>query len=133
PAFGKTRTERSNALFRGGLTIQTTLDPKAQKAAHKAMKRNVSKTSKIVGSLASVQPGTGKVRAMVVSRDYTTRLKAKKKQLNFNTAVDRAHGGGKGTQFGSNAKAFTLAAALDDGIPLGYEINAPGSLSNVGP
>ncbi|MQA05772.1 MAG: PASTA domain-containing protein [Streptosporangiales bacterium] len=131
PAFGSTRTARSNLLFSGGLTIKTSLDPKAQRQAHKAMRRNVAKRSHIVGSLASVQPGTGKVRAMVVSRDFTTNKSPKRKQLNFNTAVDRAHGGGLGTQFGSNAKPFTLAAALQDGIPLGFEIQAPGSLSNM--
>ncbi|MQA79470.1 MAG: PASTA domain-containing protein [Streptosporangiales bacterium] len=132
PAFGKTRTDRYNLLVGGGLTIRTSLDPKVQRSAIKAMRNNVSKKSPIAGSLVTVQPGTGKVRAMVVSRDFTTAGKAKKGQLNFNTAVDRAHGGGNGAQFGSNAKAFTLAAALQDGIPLGYEINAPGSIHNLG-
>ncbi|HEX6446727.1 MAG TPA: transglycosylase domain-containing protein [Streptosporangiales bacterium] len=131
PAFGKTYKDRLDALYRGGLTIRTTLDPKTQKAADKSMRHWVYKRDDIVGSMVMIQPGTGKVRAMSVSRDFTTRRHAKKGQLNFNTAVDRAHGGGTGAQFGSNAKAFTLAAALNDGIPLGYEINAPGSISNL--
>ncbi|MBO0829126.1 MAG: transglycosylase domain-containing protein [Streptosporangiales bacterium] len=130
-AFGKTYKDRLNALYRGGLTIRTTLDPKTQKAADKSMRHWVYKSDHTVGSMVMIQPGTGKVRAISISRDFTTSRHAKGGQLNFNTAVDHAHGGGSGAQFGSNAKAFTLAAALNDGIPLGYEINAPGSISNL--
>ncbi|MGH3095192.1 MAG: transglycosylase domain-containing protein, partial [Streptosporangiales bacterium] len=131
PAFGDTPRERLNLLLNGGLTIKTTLKPHVQKAANKAMHRGVRKWSRIVGSMAMVEPGTGKIRALAVSRDFTTERNAEKKELNVNTAVDAAHGGGNGVQFGSNAKAFTLAAALESGIPLGYEINAPGSISNL--
>ncbi|MGH3500707.1 MAG: penicillin-binding protein, partial [Nocardioidaceae bacterium] len=131
PAFGDTRQERLNLLLNGGLTIKTTLSPKKQKAAYKAVHHSVRKWSRIVGSMAMVQPGTGKIRAMALSRDFTTKRDAGKKELNVNTAVDAAHGGGNGVQFGSNAKAFTLAAALDAGYPLSTTINAPGSISGL--
>src|SRR5674476_312739 len=35
PALGKTRADRNEAINRGGLTIQTTLDPKIQRVAQK--------------------------------------------------------------------------------------------------
>ncbi|MBO0891408.1 MAG: penicillin-binding protein, partial [Acidothermales bacterium] len=131
PAFGKTYHARLNALYKDGLTVRTTLDPKSQQAAVKAVRHNVYKSSSIAASLVSIEPGTGAVRAMVISKNYTTARHPKKKQLNFNPAVDRAHGGGSGAQYGSNAKAFTLAAALQSGMPLSHTINAPGSISNM--
>ncbi|HEX6445688.1 MAG TPA: transglycosylase domain-containing protein [Streptosporangiales bacterium] len=131
PAFGKTVQDRLDKLYSGGLTIHTTLDPKVQKAAVRAVHHNVYKSSPIAASLVSIQPGTGEVRAMVVSKDYTSSRHSTKKKLNFNPAVDRAHGGGTGAQYGSNAKAFTLAAALQSGMPLSHTIDAPGSISGM--
>ncbi|MGI5506758.1 transglycosylase domain-containing protein [Lentzea sp. CA-135723] len=60
-------------LQRGGLTIKTTLDPKATKAAKDAAEQQVSKTQDGVSNVISiVQPGSDKhrVRALAASRDF---------------------------------------------------------------
>ena len=91
-------------LDQGGLTVTTTLDPKAQAAAE-------DESNKVVGdldpdvqmSIVSVEPPTGFVKAMVGGRgDYT--------QYQFNTAIH-------GHQPGSSFKPVVLATAFAAGIP----------------
>ncbi|MFD4676740.1 transglycosylase domain-containing protein [Lentzea sp. NPDC058450] len=60
-------------LQRGGLTIKTTMDPKATKAAKDAAEQQVKKTEPGVSNVISiVQPGSDKhrVRALAASRDF---------------------------------------------------------------
>ncbi len=130
--FGDTSQLREGKLFRGGLTIHTTLDPNVQVAAQQAIDStiprapavcNQAKADKIpvgnrcVASAAVVvQPGTGQVRAVAVNRDYA------RYQVNLATGS-----GGTGFQAGSTFKMFTLAAALEEGIPLGTRIAAGGT------
>lgn len=60
-------------LQRGGLTIKTTMDPNATKAAKVAAEQQVPKTTNGISNVMSVvQPvdGKHKVRALVASRDY---------------------------------------------------------------
>ncbi len=64
PIFGETERDRSDLLSRGGLTIRTTLDLKAQEAADEAIQKKTNPTDKVASALASVEPGTGKIRAM---------------------------------------------------------------------
>jgi membrane peptidoglycan carboxypeptidase len=61
PALGKTIAERTKNINRGGLTIQTTLDPKIQKQAQKDLEKRVPVgNNKSIGAAAAVvQPGTG--------------------------------------------------------------------------
>ena len=120
-AFGPTRTERTNLLLRGGLTITTTLDRKAQKYAQQALRDHVNRTDEVASALVSVQPGTGQIKAMAVSRAYGDG----KHQIKFNPATDRAYGGSSGFQAGSTFKVFVAAAALEDGYPFSYPIYAP--------
>jgi membrane peptidoglycan carboxypeptidase len=70
-----------------------------------------------------VQPGTGQIRAMAVSRAYGDRKK--KGEIKFNPATDRAYGGSNGFQAGSTFKVFVAAAALEDGYPFSYPIYSP--------
>jgi membrane peptidoglycan carboxypeptidase len=119
--FGATRTDRTNLLLRGGLTITTTLDPKAQRYAQQALRDHVNKTDKVASALVSVQPGTGRIKAMAVSRGFGSG----KGQIQFNPATDRAYGGSSGFQAGSTFKPFVAAAALEDGYPFSYPIYAP--------
>ncbi|HET6816704.1 MAG TPA: penicillin-binding protein [Mycobacteriales bacterium] len=129
PAFGRTRSERIKLLLRGGLTIRTTLQPKVQHAADSAMHKYVfpRDPSGVAGAEAVVEPGTGKVLALSVSRPYGQ--DAKRGQNTLNYAVDRAFGGGAtGFPGGSTFKLFVLAAAMKQGIPLATRINAPQSI-----
>ncbi|MGQ0615640.1 MAG: transglycosylase domain-containing protein [Acidimicrobiia bacterium] len=87
---------------RGGLTIRTTLDPHMQAEAEAAVAESMGENDlRLQMGLASVEPSTGYVRAMVGGRDYSF--------LQVNTA--RA-----GRQPGSAYKPFVLAAALEQGI-----------------
>ncbi len=121
PAFGQTRTDRTNLLLRGGLTIKTTLRPKVEKAARRAVRNNVAKDSRFVGAEALVQPGTGKVEGIAISRPYGSG----KHQTTIDYAVNKKYGGSGGFQAGSTFKMFTLTAALQAGVGLKHSVYAP--------
>lgn len=92
-------------LYRGGLRIETSIDPNMQALAEEAVRANLEGTESPVDiALATVDPTTGLVRAMVGGRDYTA------SQLNL------AIGGSTGFQPGSSFKTFVLAAAFEAGI-----------------
>jgi membrane peptidoglycan carboxypeptidase len=136
PAFGKTAKIRSRFLNRGGLTIQTTLDPTMQKAAEKAIKKHVFASDNPVASEALVEPGTGAIKAMASSRKYGHNKR--KKEMSYNIVADAVHGGGTGFQAGSTFKTFTLLTALKEGMKIndgistgsGYRAPAPWSFKN---
>jgi membrane peptidoglycan carboxypeptidase len=119
--FGATRADRTRLLLRGGLTITTTVDRKVQAAAQKAVKNYVHPRDKVASAVVSVQPHTGDIKAMAVSRGYGD----KKGEIKFNPATDRAYGGSMGFQAGSTFKVFVAAAALEKGIPFNYPIQSP--------
>ncbi|MEV0228537.1 transglycosylase domain-containing protein [Nonomuraea sp. NPDC050786] len=121
--FGKTMDERRKLLQRGGLEIRTTIDPKMQAAADKAIKKYVSKKDKPVASQAMVVPGTGEIKAMAASRKFGG--SKKKNEMSYNIVADAAHGGGRGFQQGSTAKVYTLATALEEGMKYGDGFPAP--------
>src|SRR3954447_7619157 len=120
-AFGKSKTERVNLLLRGGLTITTTVDLRIQRDAQAALRNYVHKRDKVASALVTVQPGTGSIKAMAVSRGYGDG----KGQIKFNPATDRAYGGSSGFQAGSTCKVFVAAAALEKGYPFSYPILSP--------
>ncbi|MEE4544696.1 transglycosylase domain-containing protein [Streptomyces sp. V4-01] len=111
-AFGATKEARSARWNTGGLTIHTTLEPKAQAAAIHGISKHVYKSDPVASAAAVVEPGTGKIRAMAQSRPYGFG----KNETQINLSVDRGMGGGAGYQPGSTMKPFTAAAALEQGI-----------------
>ncbi len=133
-------------VFRGGLTIQTTIEPDLQAKAegqvadalagtkpHREPKEN-GDPNLLNMTLVSVEPATGRVKALVGGRDPNDKYIGK-----VNSALGRCfkppaadmkfvevpascwndeqpvEGGGSGRQPGSTFKAFTLAAALRKG------------------
>ncbi len=125
PSFGATAAERRNRILRGGLEITTTLNTTMQAQAQKAINERVpaSNSEGAAGAMSVVQPGTGKILAMVQNTKFSNRAGKGFDAINYN--VDKAYGGGSGFQQGSTFKAYTLAAALEDGRALSSRINAP--------
>lgn len=119
--FGKTRGERSKRWDQGGLTIRTTLDPKAQRSVQDSISRHVYKSDDVATAVTLVQPGTGKIVGMGQSRPYGF----KKNQTQINYSVDRNMGGGAGYQPGSTFKPFTAAAALEKGMSTAQSYPSP--------
>ncbi|MFE4646074.1 transglycosylase domain-containing protein, partial [Streptomyces sp. NPDC056730] len=115
PAFGRTDKERSKLWNLGGLTIRTTLDPRAQRAANEAATAKVDRGDKFAASVVQVEPGSGRILSMGQSRPYG--LNQKQNETVLNLAVGNRMGGSTyGFQVGSTFKPFTAAAALEKGI-----------------
>jgi membrane peptidoglycan carboxypeptidase len=124
PAFGATPDEREAFLRRGGYTVRTTLDPKAQNGAFEAVTAYIpiEDESRRAAAITMMQPGTGSILAMTENRLWGTSGKGRT-TYNYNT--DQAHGGTIGMQAGSTFKVFTLAAALEAGISPTEYISSP--------
>lgn len=102
--LGKTPEDRYHAVFEGGLSIHTTLEPRAQQLAQSSIDSNIPSDPRgFTAALVSVEPGTGAVRALVGGPNFN--------ETKFNLATD-----GDGRQVGSAFKMFTLMAAVEFGI-----------------
>lgn len=106
-AFGETEADRADLLYRGGVTVQTSLDPHLQELARKAIAQILNRPGDPEASLVAIDPRTGRVLAMIGGRDYST------SQVNLAMGIK---GGGTGRQPGSAFKPFVLAAAIEDGL-----------------
>jgi len=93
-----------DTVFQGGLKVYTTLEPTVQDMAEQAVNSRLEEygNSELEAALVAIDPDTGNVRAMVGGRDYYV------DQFNLATMARR--------QPGSSFKAFTLAAAMSDGM-----------------
>ncbi|HEU4810718.1 MAG TPA: transglycosylase domain-containing protein [Nocardioides sp.] len=122
-ALGKTPEERRRLLYSGGLTIRTTIDLRYQDAADSSIRSHVRPTDQAIGALAMVEPRTGDVKAIAQSRPMGRNKKRGETYLNY--VVPQRYGDSAGFQAGSTFKAFVLASAVDQGIPLSTQIKAP--------
>lgn len=131
PALGSTPDERKNAILRGGLNVQTQLDPDAQDKAQTAVSDFISAKDPVISTMSEIQPGTGLIVAMAQSRPVMG-SDTKKGQTYYNYAASAAYGGAEGYQSGSTMKAVTIAAALDAGYPLDKRYDAKSPLNMSG-
>ncbi|MBD2439325.1 transglycosylase domain-containing protein [Nostoc sp. FACHB-110] len=106
----------ANVLATGGLTVETSLDPKWQKAGEDAVAkvlRNQGQWENFKeAALVSIDPRNGEIKAMVGGKDFD------KNQFNRVTQAQR--------QPGSTFKGFVYAAAIASGkSPYNTYIDAP--------
>ncbi len=133
PEFGATPEDRENLLRRGGLQIYSTLDLKAQTAAHKATMKwaPFDDPSQIGSATVSVQAGTGRILAMAENRVFDQTQSEELGHTSVNYATDREYGGSSGFQTGSTYKVFTLAQWLTAGFHLNDHVD--GRVKEWGP
>jgi membrane peptidoglycan carboxypeptidase len=129
PAYGADAKERERTVFRGGLTITTTLDPKAQAVAQAESDAAAGKNPDKWGSaIVSVQPNSGKIINMAQNTSFLPAEGGFDSQVNFN--VDKLDKNGSdlnglgGFQPGSTMKPFTFAEWLNEGKSMDTNINA---------
>lgn len=129
-------------VYSGGLRVETSLDPALQAKADAAVTEALKGTAAPLDmALATVDPKTGLVKALVGGRDFN------RSQVNLalgNCPVRKATpegdkpappdnrpvcvaGGGTGRQPGSSFKPFTLAEALEDGMSLSKTYRGAGT------
>ena len=99
--IGKTREEREQVVYGGGLRVKTTLQPLAQLSAYQARDEVLPKVSGVTAALVSIEPGTGAVRAMLGGPGFDF--------YEHNIATEGLR------QTGSSFKTFALLTALEQG------------------
>ena len=94
----------AKTIYQGGMKVYTTLDPDKQEAAEKAVQAQLDSigNKELESALVAINNKNGYIDAMVGGRDYDTN------QFNLATQARR--------QPGSSFKAFTLAAAISQGL-----------------
>ena len=110
----------SDTIFKGGLTIKTTIDPDAQAAAETARNNVLTEgpDGDVNAAIVAIEPSTGYIRAMVGGWGYDY------SQYNLATQAKR--------QPGSSFKTITLAAAVQAGVsPYTYINSNSGYVSPV--
>jgi len=129
PAYGSSLIERERRLYRGGLTIKTTLDPRLQTAAQAQVDSTAGANPDRWGAaLVTIQPGTGNILAMAQNTVFLPEEGKFDTQLNFNVDARDPQGndlnGAGGFQPGSTMKPFTFAEWLNEGKSMTAEVDA---------
>jgi penicillin-binding protein 1A len=104
----------ANTVRSGGLKVYTTIDPRLQKAARKAIVGTLSAKTDPASALVSIDPSSGAIRAMTAVTPGRTGNQ-------FNLAAQAKR------QAGSTFKMFVLAAAVNQGVnpKSTYYVSAP--------
>lgn len=128
PAYGADADARVRKVFRGGLTIKTTLDPNAQAVAQAQVEASAgANPDKWGASLVSVQPGSGKIVSMAQNTQFLEAEGKFNNVINFNVDMKDAKGndlgGLGGFQPGSTMKPFTFAEWLNEGKSMNTVLN----------
>jgi penicillin-binding protein 1A len=97
------RVYGANTVREGGLRVYTTIEPRLQAAAKKAIRDTLYESTDPAAAIVSVEPGTGAIRAMTAIIPGDT-----KNQFNLTSQSAR--------QAGSTFKSFVLATAIEAGI-----------------
>jgi penicillin-binding protein 1A len=92
----------ANTVAEGGLKVYTTIDPRLQRLANKAITDVLPDKTDPAAAVVSIEPGTGAIRAM------TAVVRTKGNQ--FNLVAQSAR------QAGSTFKTFVLASAVEQGV-----------------
>ena len=103
----------TDVLFKGGLTVKTTIDPDIQQMAESAAVDNIKRyraADELNIGMSVVDPETGYIKAMVGGRDYSS------DPGHTNHATTRR-------QPGSSFKVFTLATAIKMGMNPSVMVN----------
>lgn len=139
-SLGDTAAARQRVVFQGGLTIGTTLDLDLVKVMDTVVNSTLSNCD-VPGkgdpqaAMAGVDPRTGAVVSMVGGLKYGSRKEdptAPGCATKVNQAVGSKGGGGSGRHSGSSFKAFTLAAALENGYTPLWTFDTPSPLEIPG-
>ncbi len=138
--LGETYEEREHAVFRGGLLIHTTLDPRAQALATESRDAVLDELAPdgaapatvpiaphpvtgveraATGAVVSVDPSTGAIRAMVGGSGFG--------DAKFNVTTQ-----GIGRSGGSTFKVFVLMALLENGFVPNDTVNGGGPCTFTG-
>jgi penicillin-binding protein 1A len=104
----------ANTVRAGGLKVYTTIDPRLQVAARKAIVGTLYSRTDPASALVSIDPATGAIRAMTAVTPGSSG-----NQFNLVAQAKR--------QAGSTFKMFVLAAAVNEGInpQTTYYVSAP--------
>ncbi len=120
-ALGESTAERREALLRGGLRIDTTIDlglqAKAEEAIRDVLPGQGSDPRTPDAALVSIDPRSGQVKAMVGGYDYFGTHSYRQTNL----------AAGAGRQTGSAFKPIVMAAALENGVDPSKLFDAPSS------
>jgi len=110
----------ANTVRQGGLKVYTTIDPRLQRLANKAIRDILPYKEDPAAAIVSVEPGTGAIRAMTAV--------VRKSGNQFNLVAQSAR------QAGSTFKTLVLASAIEKGIDPDstYYTSAPFTCS-IGP
>jgi membrane peptidoglycan carboxypeptidase len=120
PAFGETAKIRRDTLYKGGLTVHTTIDPGKQALANQAVMEQIPPADPSGAAIAMsvVEPGTGKILAMAQDTVYDTSPNPPPGHTAVNYNSGKAFGGSSGFETGSTFKPFTLLEWLKEGRSL---------------
>jgi penicillin-binding protein 1A len=110
-------------IYRGGLRIDTTLDPHLEDTAQSILKKTLPNPKDPEAALVSIEPQTGYVRTLVGGTDWN--------ESKVNLALGKL-GGGSGRQAGSSFKPFVLARAFEAGVSPNKVYSAPSCITPRG-